>query len=178
MSTNTENDLICGSIDKEVTPETNETSEIIETHEIPESSTIENVESELEDIEYFPRLLKNKRQRSSTFTLLLILKSYWFDKPWFINEGKLLLATSTPSLGTQHNSFNYTISHRPWPLALVGEQREGYGGLEVGLEYLLIGAFDLLIGCGEEEDPSRSDSHLRCSVLSCSKSAQESRRPI
>ena len=39
MSTNTENDLICGSIDKEVTPETNETSEIIETHEIPESST-------------------------------------------------------------------------------------------------------------------------------------------
>ena len=48
MSTSTENDLICGSIDKEVTTETPETSEIIETPEIPESSIIENVESELE----------------------------------------------------------------------------------------------------------------------------------
>ena len=46
-----------------------------------------------------PRLLKIKRQRSSTFTSLLISKSYWFDKPRFFIEGKLLLATSPPSLG-------------------------------------------------------------------------------
>ena len=52
MSTSTENDLICGSVDNEVTPETPETSEITETPETPESSTIENVESELEDNEY------------------------------------------------------------------------------------------------------------------------------
>ena len=42
--------------------------------------------------------MKIKRQRFSTFTLLLISKSYWFDKPWFVNEGKLLLTTSTPCL--------------------------------------------------------------------------------
>ena len=53
-----------------------------------------------------PRLLKVKCQRSSTFTSLLILKSYWFYKPWFINEGKLLLATSTPSLGAPPNFAN------------------------------------------------------------------------
>ena len=35
-----------------------------------------------------PRLLKIKRQRSSTFTLLLISKSYWFDKPRFYKRGK------------------------------------------------------------------------------------------
>ena len=50
MSTSTENDLICGSIDKEVTPETSETTE---TPELPESSIIENVESDLEDNESF-----------------------------------------------------------------------------------------------------------------------------
>ena len=48
-----------------------------------------------------PCLLKIKHQRSSTFTLLLISKSYWFDKSRFVNKGKLLLSTSTPSLG--HN---------------------------------------------------------------------------
>ena len=46
MSTSTENDLIGGSIDNEVTPET---SEITETPETTESSIIDNVESELED---------------------------------------------------------------------------------------------------------------------------------
>ena len=51
-----------------------------------------------------PCLLKIKHQRSSTFTLLLISRSYWFDKPWFVIEGKLLLATSTPSLGAQPNA--------------------------------------------------------------------------
>ena len=35
-----------------------------------------------------PRLLKIKRQRSSTFTLLLISKSYWFDNPRFVKRGK------------------------------------------------------------------------------------------
>ena len=35
-----------------------------------------------------PHLLKVKRQRSSTLTLLLISMSYWFDKPRFINRGK------------------------------------------------------------------------------------------
>ena len=35
-----------------------------------------------------PHLLKVKRQRSSTFTSLLISKSYWFDKPRFLNWGK------------------------------------------------------------------------------------------
>ena len=35
MSTSNENDLLCGSIDKEVTPETPETSEITKTTELP-----------------------------------------------------------------------------------------------------------------------------------------------
>ena len=35
-----------------------------------------------------PRLLKVKRQRSSTFTSLLISKSYWFDKTRFVKRGK------------------------------------------------------------------------------------------
>ena len=35
---------------------------------------------------------------------MLISKSYWFDKPRFVNEGKLLLTTSTPSLGAQSNA--------------------------------------------------------------------------
>ena len=51
-----------------------------------------------------PRLLKIKCQISSTFNLLLISKSYWFDKPRFVNEGKLLLATSPPLLGAPPNS--------------------------------------------------------------------------
>ena len=36
--------------------------------------------------------------------MLLISKSYWFDKPRFVNERKLLLTTSTPSLGAQPNA--------------------------------------------------------------------------
>ena len=48
--------------------------------------------------------MKIKHQRSSTFTLLFISRSYWFDKPRFVIEGKLLLATSTPSLGAPPNS--------------------------------------------------------------------------
>ena len=44
MSTSNENDLLCRSIDREVTPET---SEITETSELPESAIVENVESEL-----------------------------------------------------------------------------------------------------------------------------------
>ena len=66
-----------------------------------------------------PRLLKIKSQRFSTFTLLLISRSYWFDKPRFVIQGKLLLATSTPSLGAPPNSssvtfspVNYAISHQ------------------------------------------------------------------
>ena len=59
-----------------------------------------------------PRLLKIKRQRSSTFTLLLILRSYWFDKPRFVIEGKQLLATSTPSLGAPPNSSSIAINVR------------------------------------------------------------------
>ena len=46
-----------------------------------------------------------KRQRSSRFTSLLISKSYWFDKPRFVNEGKLLLTTSPPSLGALPNAI-------------------------------------------------------------------------
>ena len=60
-----------------------------------------------------PRLLKVKRQRSSTFTSLLISKFYWFDKPRFVNEGKLLLATSTPSLGAPPNSSSIAINAAP-----------------------------------------------------------------
>ena len=46
-----------------------------------------------------PRLLKIKRQRSSTFTLLLISKSYWFDKPRFVNEGNCYLLHPRLRLG-------------------------------------------------------------------------------
>ena len=55
-------------------------------------------------------MLKIKRQRSSPFTLLLISRSYWFDKPRFVIEEKLLLATSTPSLGAPPNSSSVAIS--------------------------------------------------------------------
>ena len=55
-----------------------------------------------------------KRQRLSTFTSLLISKFYWFDKPRFVNEGKLLLTTSTPSFGALPNTIiirnHHTIS--------------------------------------------------------------------
>ena len=61
-----------------------------------------------------PRLLKVKRQRSSTFTSLLISKSYWFDKPRFVNEGKLLLTTSTHSVGAQPNSTIYANQAVLW----------------------------------------------------------------
>ena len=57
-----------------------------------------------------PRLLTIKHQRSSVFTLLLISRSYWFDKSRFIIEGKLLLAISTPSLGAPPNSSSVAIS--------------------------------------------------------------------
>ena len=66
-----------------------------------------------------PRLLKVKRQRSSTFTLLLISRSYWFDKSWFVIEGKLLLATSTPSLGAPPNSSSVAI--KPFSAAVAGD---------------------------------------------------------
>ena len=56
-----------------------------------------------------PRLLKIKRQRSSAFTLLFISRSYWFDKPRFDIEGKLLLDAIPPSLGAPPNSFHHTI---------------------------------------------------------------------
>ena len=55
-------------------------------------------------------VLMIKRQRSSTFTLLLISRSYWFDKPRFVIEGKLLLVTSTPLLGAPPNTVNYAIT--------------------------------------------------------------------
>ena len=53
--------------------------------------------------------MKIKRRRSSTFTLLLISRSYWFDKTQFVIEGKLLLATSPPSLGALPNSSSVAI---------------------------------------------------------------------
>ena len=61
--------------------------------------------------------MKVKHNRSSTSILLLISKSYWFAKPRFVNEGKLLLATSTPSLGAQPNAaVNYAINSFLAPL--------------------------------------------------------------
>ena len=57
-----------------------------------------------------PRQLKVKRHRSSTFTSLLISKSYWFDKPRFVNEGKMLLSTIPPSLGAPPNFANFANS--------------------------------------------------------------------
>ena len=49
----------------------------------------------------------------STFTLLLLISmSYWFDKPRFDIEGKLLLAASPPSLGALPNSFHHTNTRR------------------------------------------------------------------
>ena len=64
-----------------------------------------------------------------TFTLLLISRSYWFDKPRFDIEGKLLLAATPPSLWAPPNSFHHTINHllpeigngRISPLARDGE---------------------------------------------------------
>ena len=78
MSTSTENNLICGSIDKEVTPETPETSEITEIPEIPESSIIENVETELEDIEYCDDGYETSSEEEDAFTMAFMDSN--FDK--------------------------------------------------------------------------------------------------
>ena len=45
-----------------------------------------------------------------------------------------------------------TSSPGPSPVA---EQREGFGGPEIGLEYRLTVMFDLVLGVGEEEGASR-----------------------
>ena len=78
MSTSTENNLICGSIDKEVTPETPETSEITEIPEIPESSIIENVESELEDKKYCDGGYETSSEEEDAFTMAFMDSN--FDK--------------------------------------------------------------------------------------------------
>ena len=46
----------------------------------------------------------NVRVTALTFTLFLISMSYWFDKPRFVIEGKLLLATSMTLLGAPPDS--------------------------------------------------------------------------
>ena len=61
--------------------------------------------------------MKIKCQRSSTFTFLSISRSYWFDKPRFVIEGKLLLTTSTPSLGAPPNSSSVAITRPNRPTA-------------------------------------------------------------
>ena len=76
-----------------------------------------------------PCLLKIKRQRSSTFTLLLMSMSYWYDKPRFVYEGKLLLTTSTPSLGAQPNAINYDI--KQFSGAIAGD----FGPIARGVSY-------------------------------------------
>ena len=58
--------------------------------------------------------VKIKRQRSSTFTLLLISRSYWFDKHRFVIERKLLLAVIPSSLGSPPNSSQYNITPLIW----------------------------------------------------------------
>ena len=57
----------------------------------------------------------------STFTSLLISRSYWFDKSQFVIEGKLLLATSTPSLGVPPNSSSVAITR----LAVYAGRQDG-----------------------------------------------------
>ena len=73
MSTSIENNLICGSVDKEVTPET---SEITETPELPKSSTIENVESELEDIESCDDEYETSSEEQDAFTMAFMDSNY------------------------------------------------------------------------------------------------------
>ena len=72
MSTSIENNLICGSVDKDVTPET---SEITET---PESAIIENVESELEDNEYCDVEHETSSEEEEAFTMAFMNSD--FDK--------------------------------------------------------------------------------------------------
>ena len=56
--------------------------------------------------------------------MLLILKSYWFDKPRFVNEGKLLHTTSTHSLGAQPNATITDHQLPPEPVLEVVLQSE------------------------------------------------------
>ena len=67
MSTSNENDLLCGSIDKEVTPETSEITE-----------TPENVESELEDNEYCDDEFETSSEEEEAFTMAFMNSD--FDK--------------------------------------------------------------------------------------------------
>ena len=81
MSTNNENDLICGSIDKEVTPETSETletSEITKTPENLETPAIENMESEIEDYEYCDDEMETSSEEEDAFAMAFLGSG--FDK--------------------------------------------------------------------------------------------------
>ena len=66
MSTSNENDLICGSIDKEVTPETSKT---LETSENLQTPAIENEESELEDYEYCDDEMETSSEEEDAFAM-------------------------------------------------------------------------------------------------------------
>jgi hypothetical protein len=76
MSTSIENNLICGSVDKEVTPETSEITETSELPELPESAIVENVESELEDIEYCDDEHEISSEEEDAFTMAFMDSNY------------------------------------------------------------------------------------------------------
>ena len=63
---------------------------------------------------------------------MLISKSYWFDKPRFINDEKLLLVTSTPSLGAQPNIVNYAI--KQFSGAVAGDRTKANNWAVLGLK--------------------------------------------
>ena len=51
---------------------------------------------------------------SVTNDLHVILDSYWFDKPWFLTEGNLLLCSSHVPLGVPNGRVNYTHQENFW----------------------------------------------------------------
>ena len=61
--------------------------------------------------------MKVKRQRSSTFTSLLISKSYWFDKPRFVKRGKTATSCNSAFAWAPPNSFQHLssglLTHHP-----------------------------------------------------------------
>ena len=78
-----------------------------------------------------PRLLKIKRQRFSTFTLLLISRSYWFDKSQFVKRGKT--ATSCNSAFAWGTTQLFPIHHQGlWDFIGVGGGRGGAQGAGAG----------------------------------------------
>ena len=115
-----------------------------------------------------PCLLKVKRQRSSTFTSLLISKSYWFDKPWFVNRGKFAaIYNSAFAWGTTqlHQQSTSSLFVAPLPGTLELHQGESHtlNHFTLFLSCLLYFSFSLFFLLQKFKTPKK----IYCSLYSC-----------